>query len=57
MKAITVDMFLNEPKKNSVRYDAAQQTGKPALSAVYIANEAIDGEPPAKIRVTITERD
>lgn len=56
MNHIVVDMFYNYACKNSHRYDAKQQVGKPPLNAVYIANEAFQGDtPPRNIRITITE--
>jgi len=58
MNHIVCDMFLESEKKNSVRYDAADQSGNAALTAVYISKKAYLSPPyPEKIRITITERD
>lgn len=56
MKAITVDMFHERECKGSHRYDAVNGNMAP-VNAVYIRKADIDGVAPAKIRVTITERD
>lgn len=58
---ITVEMKLKEPKKHSIRYDAAVSEkgsdGSPALvQSIYISKRAFAGQtPPAAITVTITE--
>jgi hypothetical protein len=58
MQHIVQDMVLAYECKNSVRYDAAQQDGKQALSSTYIGKQALGSQPyPAKLRITITERD
>ena len=55
MKAITVKMFHESEKKNSHRYDACDQTGDPAITAMYIKKTGMDGPPPKFINVTIVE--
>jgi hypothetical protein len=55
MQHIVQDMFLESPKKNSVRYDAIDSSDF-AINAVYLMKSAFKGsEPPKKIRITITE--
>lgn len=57
MEHIVVDLFMESEKKNSVRYDAADQSGGAAVTAIYISKKAIKVPYPANLRLTITERE
>ena len=57
MNHIVVDMYLECVCEGSVRYDASQQDGSAAVTAIYISKEALQAPYPQNIRITITERD
>ena len=52
-------LFLNSPKKHSVRYDAAKSEADPKVRSLYVSKSALkNGEtPPKAIFLTVEEGD
>lgn len=57
MNGTTQTLFLNEPKKHSVRYDAAPGSVKPLLTSIYVGKDHLPTPFPKVITVTITPVD
>jgi hypothetical protein len=49
----TQTLYLREPKKHSVRYDASPTDVRPMLSSVYVSKEHLTAPYPTAITVTI----
>lgn len=57
MITATVTLFLTEPKKHSVRYDASKTDIDSALTSVYVMKSALSQPWPKAIVVTIEPKD
>lgn len=49
----TQTLYLNDPKKHSVRYDSAPSEENPMLTSVYVGKKALPQPWPTVITVTV----
>lgn len=54
MPRTTQRLVLDEPKKHSVRYNAAPEAVEPMLTSIYVSKRYLPKTPPAEIWVTIS---